>query len=743
MPIKHKYTAVENATPDELVDAAEWNDTHVVTPTIFQGSGVPSSSYPTGQVSVGDYYLNTSSLNTIARSKQKFLCVNVTTGTPNDTIDWVAVNDGGNLQLTFDSNSGFTQPEDPIYADTGAAINIVGTPQIEFINSSGQSAGYAGHLRAGANNITFTTQPNNTVQIGVTGTNQINATGNGIGTTPVPISTLDVEAGLTGSIINTNTLQLKTNITASGSGVTTGPFTSLQLGNNLTGTLDGNSNLTVNAANITASGTGVTTGPFTNLQLGTNLTGTLDGNKNLTVNATSITASGGGVTAGPFTNFQLGTNLTGTIDGNKNLTVNATAGSLSWQENGVAQTGSVSTLNLGANIIGSFANPGTLTVAAGSEGQGFAIPINVSPNMFEAIGPFSFTAPYFRDLSTGVALGSVSFTATFDSNINNYPSEFTSAWLTAINATSDAVPGHSFPNVDSLGRVYLTTSPPVHTNSLGIGDISTAFTQTYQSTAGVTDMEFQDPNIFGPFVNAINSTIGVVSGLIVGGNTLTGNLILTGGQAANNININNVSNTITVATTPTPQFQYITTVAPRVSSYTMNLTTPQSVNNLTDTPLQFVVDFVNGGALLARTTGVSFIGTLVGTGDVFYNPSTTTDIYLNISGMISWVSNINGLRLADVVRCTATTTTATTWNAGTAANRVYQSLVPTINIVTNLTYNPISATIKLPAYNAASGGYQGIVFLGWQNSGVTLTVGANSAGGVTGLSTRITFVELV
>jgi len=726
MPIKHKYTAVENATPDELVDAAEWNDTHVVTPTIFQGSGVPSSSYPTGQVSVGDYYLNTSSLNTIARSKQKFLCVNVTTGTPNDTIDWVAVNDGGNLQLTFDSNSGFTQPEDPIYADTGAAINIVGTPQIEFINSSGQSAGYAGHLRAGANNITFTTQPNNTVQIGVTGTNQINATGNGIGTTPVPISTLDVEAGLTGSIINTNTLQLKTNITASGSGVTTGPFTSLQLGNNLTGTLDGNSNLTVNAANITASGTGVTTGPFTNLQLGTNLTGTLDGNKNLTVNSTSITASGGGVTAGPFTNFQLGTNLTGTIDGNKNLTVNAASGgsNLSWQQNGTAQTGTVSTLNLATNLIGSFTNPGTLTINQGSKGQGFAIPINLMPALFDASGSFSFTAPYFKDLSTGVALGSVSFTVTFDSNINNYPSEFTSAWLTAINATSDAVPGHSFPNVDSLGRVYLTTSPPVHINSLTESAIGTAFNQTYQSTAGITSMQLQDPNIFGPFVNAINAVTGMVSGITVGSNTLTGNVTLTGGQA---VSVSNAGNTITVGTNPTPQFQYVITSAPRVASY--SLTTAQNVPNNTETPISFVVNYANSSMLSARAANVLFkadSSVYAGLrGDVFYNPSTTTDVYLNASGNISWYGNTSGFRLLFIVACTATTTTATTWIVANRGTRLYQSQVAS-SAQGQGSYHPISAVIKIPAYNSSAGGYQGIVFTCAQLSGVTVALGADN-----------------
>ena len=59
MPIKHRYTAVENATPDELVDAAEWNDVHNFTPNTFSGNGVPAASYPAGQVSVGDYYINT------------------------------------------------------------------------------------------------------------------------------------------------------------------------------------------------------------------------------------------------------------------------------------------------------------------------------------------------------------------------------------------------------------------------------------------------------------------------------------------------------------------------------------------------------------------------------------------------------------------------------------------------------------------------------------------------------------
>jgi len=699
MPINHRYTAVENATPDELVDAAEWNDTHVVTPTIFQGSGVPSSSYPTGQVNVGDYYLNTSSLNTIDRSKQKFLCVNVTTGTPNDTIDWVAVNDGGNLQLTFDSNSGLTQPEAPIYADTGAAINIVGTPQIEFINSDGQSAGYAGHLKAEATNITFTAQPNNTMQIGVTGTSAI---GNGIGTTPVPISTLDVEAGLTGSIINTNTLQLKTNITASGSGVTTGPFTSLQLGNNLTGTLDGNSNLTVNAA--------------------------------------SITASGGGVTAGPFTNLQLGTNLTGTIDGNSNLTVNATAGDLSWQNNGVAQPGIVSTLNLGANIIGTFAAPGTLTVAAGTEGQGFGIPILANVNLFPTPGPFSYTAPYFQDLSTGVALGFVSFTVTFDTNINNYPSEFTRVWLTAINATTDAVPGHDLSHVDTLGRIYLTTSPPVHSNSLSEANIGTAFNQTYSSSSGITAILLQDPNVFGPFVNASNARGGIVSAISVGGNTLTGNLSLTGGQSANNINISNVGNSIIVETTQSPTFLYIRTLAPRVSSYTMNTTTSFGVSPSADTPLKFAGDFTTAGTLLSQGSNVTFTGYLGGTGDVFYNSSLIYDLYINISGMISWASNSTGIRIVYIKRCTSTDTT--TWIAGDNTNRMYQSLVlatPT----PDLTYNPISSTIKLPSYISSSGGYQGIAFVGFQTSDTGLTVGADGSGELTGYSTRLTFVEVV
>jgi len=584
MPINHRYTAVENATPDELVDAAEWNDVHNFTPNTFSGNGVPAASYPAGQVRDGDYYINNSSSNASAAFYQKWQCVKVTNQGATDAIDWVAVNDGGNLQLTFDSNSGLTQPEAPIYADTGAVINIVGTPQIEFINSDGQSAGYAGHLKAGDTNITFAAQPNNTMQIN--------------------------------------------------------------------------------------------------------------------------------------------------------------AGNLSWQKNEVAQTGIVSTLNLGANIIGTFTAPGTLNVAAGTDGQGFGIPIQANASLFPTPGPFSYTAPYFQDLSTGVALGFVSFTVTFDTNINNYPSEFTSVWLTAINATTDAVPGHNLSHVDSSGRIYLTTSPPVHSNSLSKANIATAFNQTYSGSAGINAIVLQDPNIFGPFVNASNMSVGIVSAISVGGNTLTGNLSLTGGQSTNNISISNVGNSIIVETTQSPTFLYVRTLTPRVSSYTMNTTTVMYAQSNADTPLQFAGDFTTPGTLLARNTNITFSGFGGLVGDVFYNSSLIYDLYVNISGMVSWQRSSTGIRIVYIKRCTSTDATSTTWTTGSDAQRMYQSLVPAIPIP-DLTYNTISCTIKLPSYTSSSDGYQGIVFFGWQTSGSYLNLGDAGSGDLLGYSTRLTFVEVV
>ena len=113
--------------------------------------------------------------------------------------------------------------------------------------------------------------------------------------------------------------------------------------------------------------------------------------------------------------------------------------------------------------------------------------------------------------------------------------------------------------------------------------------------------------------------------------------------------------------------------------------------------------------------------------------------------MVSFTSNPNGHRLVYIKGCTAATTTATTWTvAGTTTdkspNRMYESLMlppPT----PDMTFNAISAIIKLPAYNGTV--CQGIVFVGWQTSGITMYVGGFGSGAATGYSTRISIFEMV